>query len=143
MDSSIRPPITDIFYPTFFLLQLNPTYMKRILHLVSVKNITFKSSYNWFKIDVLRLLRPPTPIHVQNAFLQSGSDSRRFLKEISKYLDGTRDPPLHVFNPSCIHVPFVLFLALLLFHTCTYILRAQILETGGTALDAVTEAVSQ
>ena len=25
------------FYPTFFLLQLNPTYMKRILHLVSVK----------------------------------------------------------------------------------------------------------
>ena len=37
------------FYPTFFLLQLNPTYMKLILHLVSVKNITFKSSYNWFK----------------------------------------------------------------------------------------------
>ena len=29
------------FYPTFFLLQLNPTYMKRILHF---KNITFKSS---------------------------------------------------------------------------------------------------
>ena len=27
------------FYPTFFLLQLNPTYMKRILH---IKNITFK-----------------------------------------------------------------------------------------------------
>ena len=37
------------FYPTFFLLQLNPTYMKRILHF---KNITFKSSYNWFKIDI-------------------------------------------------------------------------------------------
>ena len=47
------------------------------------------------------------------------------------------------FYPSRIHVPFVLFLALLLFHTCTYILRAQILVTGGTALDAVTEAVSQ
>ena len=28
--------------PHTFLLQLNPTYMKRILHLVSVKNITFK-----------------------------------------------------------------------------------------------------
>ena len=40
-----------LFYPTFFLLQMNPTYMKWILHLVSVKNITFKSSYNWFKID--------------------------------------------------------------------------------------------
>ena len=40
------------FYTTFFLLQLNPTYMKRILHLASVKNITFKSSCNWFKIDI-------------------------------------------------------------------------------------------
>ena len=39
------------FYPTFFLFQLNFAYMKRILHLVSVKNITFKSSYNWFKIE--------------------------------------------------------------------------------------------
>ena len=36
--------------------------MKQILHLVSVKNITFKSSYNWFKIDIIRLLRPPTAI---------------------------------------------------------------------------------
>ena len=34
------------FYPTFFLLQLTPTYMKRILHLVSVKNIVVKSSFN-------------------------------------------------------------------------------------------------
>ena len=42
------------FYPPFFLLQLNPTYMKRILHF---KNITFKSSYNWFKIDILRLVQ--------------------------------------------------------------------------------------
>ena len=45
------------FYPTFFLLQLNPTYMKRILHF---KNITFKSSYNWFKIDIYQQLRPLT-----------------------------------------------------------------------------------
>ena len=45
------------FYPTFFLLQLNPTYMKRILHF---KNITFKSSYNWFKIDIHQQLRPLT-----------------------------------------------------------------------------------
>ena len=30
-------------------MQLNLTYMKRILPLVSVKNITFKSSYNWLK----------------------------------------------------------------------------------------------
>ena len=46
-----------IFYTFFFLLHLNPTYMKRILHLVSVKNITFKSSYNWFKIDIHQQLR--------------------------------------------------------------------------------------
>ena len=45
------------FYPTFFLLQLNPTYMNRILHF---KNITFKSSYNWFKIDIHQQLRPLT-----------------------------------------------------------------------------------
>ena len=45
------------FYPTFFLLQLNPTYMKRILHF---KNITLKSSYNWFKIDIHQQLRPLT-----------------------------------------------------------------------------------
>ena len=49
--------VQTFFYPTFFLLQLNPTYMKRILHLVSVKNITFKSSYNWFKIDIHQQLR--------------------------------------------------------------------------------------
>ena len=46
----------------------HPTYIKRILHLVSVKNITYKSSYNWLQIDILRLLRPLTAIfsHVQN-----------------------------------------------------------------------------
>ena len=38
-----------LFTPPFFLLQLNPTYMKRILHFVPLKNIVFKSSYNWFK----------------------------------------------------------------------------------------------
>ena len=48
------------FCPTFFHLQLNPTYMKRILHLVSVKNITFKSTYNSFKIDIHQQLRPLT-----------------------------------------------------------------------------------
>ena len=40
--------------------------MKRILHLVTVKNIIFKSSYNWFKIDILGLLRPLTAIFVAN-----------------------------------------------------------------------------
>ena len=34
--------------------------MKRILRLVSVKNITFKSSYNWFKIDIHQQLQPLT-----------------------------------------------------------------------------------
>ena len=45
------------FLPHFFHLQLNLTY---ILHLVSVKYITFKSSYNWFKIDIHQQLRPLT-----------------------------------------------------------------------------------
>ena len=31
--------------------------MKRILHLVSVKNIVVKSSFNWFKIDIHQQLR--------------------------------------------------------------------------------------
>ena len=31
--------------------------MKRILHLVSVKNITFKSSYKWLKIQIHQQLR--------------------------------------------------------------------------------------
>ena len=60
-----HPPLNGtyfqtFFYPTFPLLQLNPTCMKRILHLVSVKIITFKSSYNWFKIDIHQQLRPLT-----------------------------------------------------------------------------------
>ena len=45
------------FFTPFFLLQLNPTYKKRILHF---KNITLKSSYNWFKIDIHQQLRPLT-----------------------------------------------------------------------------------
>ena len=52
--------ISRHFYPTFFLLQLNPTCMNQILHLVSVRNIVFKSSYNWFKIDIHQQLRPLT-----------------------------------------------------------------------------------
>ena len=54
------PPLMALifiqFFPTCFLLQLNPTYMKRILHLVPANIIIFKSSYNWFKIDIIRLL---------------------------------------------------------------------------------------
>merc|ERR1711963_990232 len=69
MEFSIKhqtPPLMDKisihFLPHFFLLQLNLTYIKRILHLVSVKNITIKSSHNWFKIDNLGLLRLLTAI---------------------------------------------------------------------------------
>ena len=53
-------PLNGTNFQTFFtplFLQLNPTYMKRILHF---KNITFKSSYNWFKIDIHQQLRPLT-----------------------------------------------------------------------------------
>ena len=59
---ALFPPI---FYPTFILLQLNLTYIKRISQLFSVKTITLKSSYNWFKIDILRLLQPPTAIFTE------------------------------------------------------------------------------
>ena len=72
MDFAIRrrtpPPlplmeqISSHFLANFFLLQLNPTYMKQILHF---KNITFKSSCNWFKIHILRLV--PSWL-VSNAF---------------------------------------------------------------------------
>ena len=66
MEFSIQrrpPPIISIhFLPHSSLLQRNLTYMQRILYLVSVKNITFKSSYNWFKIDILRLVQPLTAI---------------------------------------------------------------------------------
>ena len=48
------------FYPILFLLQLTLTNMKQILHLVSLKNITFKSSSNWFKIDIHQQFRPLT-----------------------------------------------------------------------------------
>ena len=44
--------------PDLFLDQL--TVIKTDLNFVSVKNITFNSSYNWFKIDILRQLRPLT-----------------------------------------------------------------------------------
>ena len=40
------------FLRHFFLLQLNLTYIKRILHLVSVKNITFKSCYMGSKYSI-------------------------------------------------------------------------------------------
>ena len=49
--------ISRHFFIHFFLFQWNPTYMKRILHF---KNITFKFSYNWFKIDIHQQLRPLT-----------------------------------------------------------------------------------
>ena len=49
-----------IFWLYFFLLSLNLIWMKRILHLVPIKNIVFKSSYNWFKIDIHQQLRPLT-----------------------------------------------------------------------------------
>ena len=44
-------------YPTFLLLQLNLTYMKRILGLVPVKKIIFTSSYDWPSVEsVLRCI---------------------------------------------------------------------------------------
>ena len=55
-----HPPSPLIHFLHYFLLQLNLTFMKLILHLFPVKTIIFKSSYNWFKIDILRLHRLST-----------------------------------------------------------------------------------
>ena len=38
----------DIFYPTFFLLQLNPTYMKRILHFIWPPRFAYVGLYTHF-----------------------------------------------------------------------------------------------
>ena len=57
--------ISLYFLPHFFLLLLNLTYMKWILHLVSVKNITLSPLiwyFSWLKIDILRLVRLLTAI---------------------------------------------------------------------------------
>ena len=91
--------------------------------MASVKNIYSKSSYNWCKIDILRLLRPPTAIfshshlncNVQNAFWQWGSDSRWFLsKKIEeKKPNGTRDPDF-VFGWPPLNVKIL--------HLCLYVL---------------------
>ena len=49
------------FLPHFILLQFNPTYMKRILHLIPLKNIGFLNLLIiGSNIDILRLLRPLT-----------------------------------------------------------------------------------
>ena len=59
----VGPPSNGTFsiqFLHYFLLRLNLTYMKRILHLVPVKNIIFMSSYNWLKMGIFRLLRPLT-----------------------------------------------------------------------------------
>ena len=52
------PPLMALFpsiFTPFFLLQLNLTYVKRILHF---KYITF--IYKWFKIDIHQQLQPLT-----------------------------------------------------------------------------------
>ena len=43
---SLMALFSNFFYPILLLLQLNLAYMKRILHLVPVKNIFSKSSIN-------------------------------------------------------------------------------------------------
>ena len=40
-------------YPTFLLLQLDLTFMKRILRLVPVKKIIFKSPYDWPSVETV------------------------------------------------------------------------------------------
>ena len=53
--------VPSIFYPIFFSFAIE-SYVhiyKTDFCLVSAKNITFKSSYNWFKIYILR---PPQSV---------------------------------------------------------------------------------
>ena len=55
------PPLMALisihFLPHFFLLQLNPTNMKRILHLVPLKISFLSLLLIGSNIDILRLLR--------------------------------------------------------------------------------------
>ena len=46
-----------LFTPIFCHLQLYPTNMRRTLHF---QDINFKSSFNWFRIDIHQQLRPLT-----------------------------------------------------------------------------------
>ena len=46
-----------LFTPIFGHLQLYPTNMRRTLHF---QDINFKSSFNWFRIDIHQQLRPLT-----------------------------------------------------------------------------------
>ena len=57
--ASPPPPLDGINFHPFFI-PLFSVVIERILHFVSVKNITFKPSYNWFKIDIHQQLQPLT-----------------------------------------------------------------------------------
>ena len=58
----LSPPFNGTFLPltilpNFFSVAIESyIYTKRIVHLVPVKIIIFKSYYNWFKINIPRLL---------------------------------------------------------------------------------------
>ena len=73
------------FLPYFFLLWFNLIHMKRILHLVPIKNVILK----WFKIDIFRLLRPLTAKKKQkknNIYLfvfKHNSSSKSHIEQIS------------------------------------------------------------
>ena len=52
------PPPFMALFPTYFLPHFFSFAIESYIYThVSVKNIPFKSSYNWFKIDILRLVQ--------------------------------------------------------------------------------------
>ena len=77
--------------------------MKWILHLVSVKNITFKSSYNWFKIEFFRLLRPPTAIfsHVHSHQILSFSITYFILSLINVIIESCENITISTLLINC------------------------------------------
>ena len=115
------PPLMDKisihFLPHFFLIQLNLTYIKRILHLVSVKNITFKSPHKWFKIDNLGRLRLLTAIfstfqlsHIHNIKLKLCAKRVVFKqKKSEKNLMELETPPPPFMENSIKKFPFCFF----------------------------------
>ena len=122
----MRDVENDLLYRQL-LVSLNLTYMKWILHLVPVKIIILKSSYNWFKIDILRLLRPRTAIFI----IQPCSPQRLYIhnvklklcakrvlpfrewfwmvvkQKMKKNLNGTRVPPPSWQKPLKISIVFL------------------------------------
>ena len=105
--------IYNHFLSHFFLLQLNHTYMKRTLHLISVKNITFKSFYNWLKIDIFQnmLMARETPHPFMANAISNFPNFPNHYSIIIHYTQFWILSRLHSYIPASAFIIFILFIA--------------------------------